>query len=204
MSKRKRKSSPFSYRSSRKLKQAGLPEPDPGLTQAQFAKLQKHWYAKAADGPNGFKDIEWTNHRTGEGQDSNYLRGSLAGGKTYHPGRALYYQLASNYLVHCSNLKNRPYDRFIWQHHADGCTYDELLKLIKQKYGKVCSKYTLYYQIKELAKKCYAWNATNPEGLLVKRREDKVALEDRGLEEFYADEYNWMLSKEVTWLNPKK
>lgn len=192
----------LSKRSLQRIKQAGLPEPDPGLSQAQFAKLQKQWYAKAAT--DGFEDIEWVNHSTGAGHDSAFLRGSLAGGKAYHPGRALYYQLASNYLIHCKNLKNKPYNKFIWKHHSNGMTYDELLRHVHKRFGKSVSKYTLYYQIKELAKLCYIWNATSPEGLITKRKEDKDALENRGLEDFYADEYNWILSKEPLWTSPKK
>lgn len=205
MTKAKRsKANPLSQRSLKKLKQAGLPEPDPGLTKAQFAKLQKHWYSKANSDPEGFQDIEWVNHKTGEGHDSAYLKGSLNGGKPYHPGRALYFQLASNYLVHCRNLRNRPYDKFIWQLHADGQTYDDILKQIKKQFNRCPSKYTLYYEIKEIAKRCYVWNSTHPEGLLVKRKEDKIALEEKGLEEFYLDEYNWILSKEPLWTKPKK
>jgi hypothetical protein len=198
----KRKTNPFSQRSLSRIKQAGLPTPDPNLSKTQFAKLQKQWYSKAAE--SGFEDIEWVNHATGAGHDSGFLKGSLAGGKAYHPGRALYYQLATNYLVHCQNLQNKPYNKFIWKLHAEGATYDELLKQVRKKFGNAPSKYTLYYQIKELAQRCYIWNATNPEGLIVKRKEDKNALEDRGLEDFYADEYNWILSKEPMWISPKK
>lgn len=189
-----KKNNKFSQRELKQISKAGLPEPDPGTSQAQFAKLQKQWYAKLAK--DGFEDIEWVNHSTGKGQDSSFLKGSLASGKQYHPGRELYYQLASNYLQNCKNLKNRPYHKFIWKLHSEGMTYAEIEAAVKKKYKKSVSIYTLYYQIKDMAKLCYKWNATHHEGLLVKRAEDKAAIEQKGLEDFYAEEYNWMINKE--------
>jgi hypothetical protein len=188
------KKTKFSQRSLKKISDAGLPSPDLGTTQAQFAKLQRQWYAKLAK--EGFDDIEWVDHRTGKGHDSGFLKGSLISGKAYHPGRELYYQLATNYLIHCANLRNRPYERFIWKLHAGGATYDEIESAVATKYHKTVSKYTIYYQIKDLAKLCYKWNARHREGLLRKRAEDKAAIEEKGLEDFYAEEYNWMINRE--------
>lgn len=184
----------ISQRMLKKIKDAGLPPPDLGTSSKEFAKLQKQWYAKLAK--SGFEDIEWVNHNTGTGHDSGYLKGSLLSGKAYHPGRELYYQLALNYLTHCSGLKHRPYHRFIWQLHANGATYDEILQQLKKHKKPIVSKYTLYYQIKELAKLCYKWNAKHPEGLLLKRAEDKQVIAEKGLEDFYATEYNWMINRE--------
>lgn len=184
----------FSQRLLKKIDDAGLPSPDLGITRKEFAKLQKQWYAKLAK--EGFKDIEWVDHSTGTGHDSGYLKGSLISGKAYHPGRDLYYQLASNYLQHCKNLKNRPYHKFIWKLHAEGMTYDEIELHVKKRYKNSVSKYTLYYQIRELARLCYRWNTQNKEGLLRKRAEDKAAIEEKGLEEFYNQEYNWIINRE--------
>jgi hypothetical protein len=178
----------------KKIRKANLPEPALGTSKQQFAKLQKQWYAKLAK--EGFKDLEWVDHNTGTGHDSGYLRGSLISGKAYHPGRELYYQLATNYLIHCTNLKNYPMDKFIWKLHAGGATYDEIEAEVAKKYKDSISKYTIYYRIKRLAKLCYRWNAKHPEGLLRKRAEDKAIIEQKGLEDFYAEEYNWMINKE--------
>lgn len=178
----------------KKIKKAGLPQPDLGTSQAQFARLQKQWYAKLAK--EGFEDIEWVNHSTGTGQDSAFLKGSLLSGKPYHPGRELYFQLATNYLMNCTNLKNRPYHKFIWKLHSEGATYDEIEAAVRKKYKDPVSKYTLYYEIKDLAKLCYRWNAKHPEGLLRKRAEDKQAMEESVLADFYAEEYNWMINRE--------
>lgn len=189
----KHKTKKFSDHAIKKIKKAGLPEPDQGTTKAEFAKLQKQWYAKLAK--DGFQDIEWVNHATGTGHDSDYLKGSLTGGVRYHPGRDLYYQLASNYLLHCGNLKNNPYHKFIWKMHANGATYDEIEAEVKKRFVGAISKYTIYYDIKKLAKLCYKWNVTADEGLLRKRAEDRTEIEQRGLEAFYEEEYNWLLSR---------
>ena len=87
-------------------------------------------------------------------------------------------------------------DKFIWKLHAGGATYDEIEAEVAKKYKDSISKYTIYYRIKRLAKLCYRSNAKHPEGLLRKRAEDKAIIEQKGLEDFYAEEYNWMINKE--------
>lgn len=186
----------FSKRELARIKKAGLPEPNQGTTEAQFARLQKQWYAKLKQEAD-FEDIEWVNHNTGKGHNSAFLKHSLVSGKKYHPGRDLYYQLASNYLIHCTNLKNRPYEKFIWRLHAEGRTYEEVLAAVHHKYpSRACSIYTLFYQLKTIAKQCYRWNATAHEGLLVKRAEDQAAIEQSALAEFVNHEYNWMINEQ--------
>lgn len=184
----------LSNRLLQRVRKAGLPEPQPQLSKAQFAKLQKQWYAKLAS--EDFKDIEWVNHSTGTGHDSGFLRGSMGGGKAYHPGRDLYFQLASNYLVHCKKLRQRPYDRLLWKLHSEGLTYDEVHEQMSKRYSSMCSKFTMYYQIQNIAKLCYKWNLRHPEGLLRKRAEDELARAQTVLNEFAQDEYNWLLNKQ--------
>jgi hypothetical protein len=184
----------ISARQRQAIKKAGLPAPATE-SPAQFAKLQKEWYAKL--GEEGFKDIEWVDHSTGTGHNSPYLRGSLAGGKAYHAGRELYYQLASNYLQHCKNLRNNAYNRFIWQLHTDGHTYDEIADACKARFkSKAVSKYTLYYQLQRLAKACYRWNQRADEGLLRKRAEDSAQKEQSIVAEFDLPEYNWLINEQ--------
>ena len=182
---KKRKQNLKSVRNKRRMRQLGLVEP---ITKADnFAAIQKQWYSKLAK--TGFKDLEWVDHSTGRGQNSDYLRGSLAAGKPYHAGRALYYQLATNYYAHCARLKG--YNRFIWGLHANGATYEDIIAQVKQKYKRKTTIYTLYYQIQELARKCWNWNNEAQEGLFVKRSEDKIANEV--LADFGLTEYNWIV-----------
>jgi hypothetical protein len=184
----------LSSRKRKQVQQAGLPLPVDA--SQKFADLQKQWYAKLET--DGFEDIEWVNHSTGKGQDSSYLRGSMQSGKPYHPGRDLYYQLASNYLQHCKNLRrNKSYNYFIWKLHTEGATFTEILEALKRRQPKsVPSRYTLFYDVRRLAKQCYRWNATNPEGLLVKRREDEQKKAESLLAEFENTEYNWLSNEQ--------
>lgn len=186
-----RKNGSLSKRLIRRTIDAGLPDPT-RYTKAEFAKLQQKWYAKLAD--NEFDDIEWVDHKTGLGHDSPHLRGSLQLGKQYHPGRELYFQMATSYLQ-CKNLKG--YYRFIWQLHANDSTYDEIIEALKTKYLEVPSKYTVFYDIQKLAKLCYKWNCTNPNGVLVKRNEDRQKIAESHLADFIATEYNWILGEEL-------
>lgn len=176
----------------RQIAKAGLPPPAPQLTTKEFAKLQQQWYAKAAEA--GLTDIEWVDHATGRGQDSPHLKGSLALGKTYHVGRETYYQMATTYLHHCKAL--RGYRRFIWKLHSEAVPYEQILQQVKLNYTHPPSIYTLYYDIKKLAELCYAWNRTHPEGLLVKRAEDRDRFNDSYLAEIFATEYHYILGEE--------
>lgn len=179
----------FSKNSLKQISKAGLPAPDPGLTNKEYAKLQKQWYAKLE--ADGFKDLEWVDHKTGKGHNSDFLRGSFGGGKRYHAGRDLHYRLASNYLMHCKNL--RGYNRFIWKLHSEGETYEDIVKQIRKKYKKKVSVYKVYYDLKQLTERCYKWNARYNEGLLIKWEEDKRAQEQLDVDAFLKPDYDWLL-----------
>jgi hypothetical protein len=195
-SKQQKKPKKISRRLQTQLRQAGLPEPAT-QSKAEFVAIQKQWYSKLAD--NGFKDIEWTS-TSGRGQNSDYLRGSLAGGKAHHPTRQLYYQMATNYYVHCLGRRgNGPkykasMDKFLWRLHMRGINYHEIAKLAETKYGQNApSVYTIYYRIQHIAKLSYKWNCKHPEGLLRKRHEDDLEKENRLTGEYEPD-YDWTMS----------
>lgn len=182
----------FSQTKIRRILKAGLPAPTPSLSQTEFAKLQKTWYDKLS--AEGFQDIEWVDHKRGTGHDSPHLKGSLILGKQYHPGRQLYFDMACAYLQHCTALKG--YYRFIWRLHATGHTYDQIMEQLSKKYSNHPSKFTVFYDIEHLAKKCFKWNARAAEGILRKRNEDKESLLNSPLAELYATEYNWVIGEE--------
>jgi hypothetical protein len=181
----------LSSRAIERAKAAGLPDPTPH-SREQFIELQKQWYEKLAK--SGFKDLEWVDHTTGLGHDTPHLKGSLSLGRTYHPGRALYYDMALAYLTHCRSLSG--FNRFIWRLHANGATYDQIMDALRSKYKHVPSKYTVFYTIQKLAKLCYRWNRKYPEGILVKRTEDRSAIVESFIAEIIATEYNWIIGEE--------
>jgi hypothetical protein len=131
------------------------------MSKKQFADLQAAWYQKLAD--SGFKDIEWTDHKTGYGQNSyvkpenrRVLKPETFTAKQY------YYAMADAYLAHNTRLKG--VDRFLFKMHADGATYQEISDAHTIKYNRYMSIYTVYYRIKSIAEKCAAWNKTSKHG----------------------------------------
>lgn len=143
---------------------AGLPVPAATkIGTPKFTELQKKWYSKLAQ--NGFKDIEWVDHKTGKGQDSDYLKGSLAKGKPWNPDRAQFFRLLQNYLTHYQ-FKSRKVDRFIMTRLNDGWTYRKIHAECRKKYKFKKSLYWLYYHIQKLSQAMLIWNKTHEHGLL--------------------------------------
>lgn len=181
----------FSKFAIKKVQDAGLPPPNI-YSKSEIINLQNTWYDKLAK--DGFSDIEWVDKKTGHGHDTPYLKGSGGGGKLYHPGRALYFDMAVNYLNHCKSL--RGFERFVWKLHSTNTTYDSMVKQLNLRYNNVPSKYTIFYLVQKLAKKCYKWNCTHPEGLLVKRVEDRARITESIVAEIVETTYNWIIGEE--------
>jgi hypothetical protein len=148
----------------KKLRAAGLPIPAATKTDpSKFTKLQKKWYDKLAK--MGFKDIEWVDHKTGLGQNSDHLRGSMAKGKPWSPSRAQFFRLLQNYLTHYQ-FKSRRMDAYILARLNEGKTYREIHAGCRQKYKLRKSLYWLYYHIQKLSNDMLAWNKSHANGML--------------------------------------
>jgi hypothetical protein len=149
--------------SNRALKAAGLPPPahiKPG--SKAYTQLKNKWYSKLTQA--GFEDLEWHDKSTGKGQNSDYLRGSAAKGRTWAPERAQFYRLLQNYLTHYQFGSMQ--DRYVMHRLNDGDTYRDILANCKAKYGLKRSLYWFYYYVQDLVKKMVQWNADHKEGLL--------------------------------------
>lgn len=150
--------------SKRAVKAAGLPLPSSTkIGTAEFTALQKKWYDKLE--ASGFEDIEWVDHTTGRGQDSDYLRGSAAKGRVWSPERAQFYRLLQNYVTHYQ-FKTRRLDRYIMTRLNEGQTYRQILEGAKKKFKFKKSLYWLYYKIQDLVKDMVIWNKQHKLGLL--------------------------------------
>jgi hypothetical protein len=148
----------------KKLREAGLPSPAATkIGTPKFTALQKKWYAKLQE--NGFKDIEWVDHTTGKGQDSDYLKGSLAKGKPWSPDRAQFFRLLQNYLTHYQ-FKYRRMDYYILARLNEGWTYRRIHEGCQKKYRLKKSLYWLYYHIQGLSQAMLVWNKTHTHGML--------------------------------------
>jgi hypothetical protein len=146
------------------LKAAGLPVPSgTKLGTPEFVKLQAEWYGKLK--AEGFEDIEWMDKKTGLGQNSDYLKGSLAKGKTWAPERAQFFRLLQNYVTHY-HFNERKLDRFIMSRLNDGWTYRAIHVAAKKKYKLRKSLYWVFYRVKELVVHMVQWNREHKHGLL--------------------------------------
>jgi hypothetical protein len=150
-------------------KAAFKPEPKPG--SREFAALQKKWYSKlkkesAKGAKDGFKDIEWVDHKTGKGQQSDYLKGSdTMKHYVYNTSTLDYYRLCTNFYTHAWRTL-APKNRFIWKHWADGKSLRQIVILYNKHFRAHRSLYWIFRQFETIEVQMYKWNKENPEGLL--------------------------------------
>jgi len=138
------------------------------LKPAEFIELQKKWYNKLK--ASGFEDIEWVDHSTGKGQNSDYLkRPDQMRIRAFTHDKQMYYSLCSNYLAHVK-IKNTEH-RFVFNKHAEGLAYRKIMKLFKARFKKYVSIFYIHYHIHKFKKLMFEWNKTNSEGLLSKEQE---------------------------------
>lgn len=135
----------------------------PRIGSPAFAKLQKQWYGKLE--ADGFNDIEWVDHKTGLGQDSDFLSKPAAHfPKVYKRETELYFQMVRNYLTWKKPMPRL--DRFILSRHSEGKSYREIIEDWQAKTGEKKSLFFIFYNLKRIKQDVLAWNASNKEGLL--------------------------------------
>lgn len=140
----------------------------------QFPALQKHWYDKLASG--GFKDLEWVDHKTGRGQNSDHLRDSLGSiRKAYNPDVENHFRLCRNYL---SNASIRPaWRKEIFELYVEGVSYRAIRKILLDRNspgpaGKPTSHATIFRVVKEMKLEMETWNIHSPKGMLNPSNQD--------------------------------
>jgi len=164
----------------RKLKANKLPLPAKIATGSkEFRELQAKWYKKLSE--DGFDDLEWTDNKTGIGQNSGYLKRSRSHIDPVHADFAeTYYAMCRNWLSHSPKIKK--YERFIFELHSEGIGYREILTQLKKKLNIKRSLFWLCNLMQKLKNDMIIWNQTNHEGLQVSRaewEEAQAALEER-------------------------
>lgn len=148
------------------------------MSKKELLKQTQLWYAKLER--SGFKDIEWTNGRNVNGQDSPYLKDSAFNfKKKYNEFTAQHYRLMQNYATHATKMSKK--EKFIFELYANGDTFREILKKCKIKGGWYAydnngkpnlSLFSLHHILKRLIKDAYEWNRTDSEGLLLPESDD--------------------------------
>jgi hypothetical protein len=130
---------------------------------SEFIKLQKRWYAKLKK--EGFDDIEWTDHKTGYGQDSPHLKRSTSYiASKYSVGTENYYRLFRNFVSHATFTSK--IDQTIAELHSEGFSYREILKQIRLRHRRKRSLYFIWSRMKVLTAQMLEFNKTHEEGLL--------------------------------------
>ncbi len=128
-----------------------------------FIKLQKQWYKKLKD--SGFDDIEFTDHATGLGQNSAYLkRPSAYLAKKYNKQTDKYYSLFRNFLTFGTFTSKIDKNIALW--HSEGVSYRKIVKLIAKTHRMRRSLFYVFTKIKKLQRQMIEFNRTHPEGML--------------------------------------
>ncbi len=159
---RPRKYKPGTAAYAKRMADLGLVTPLPDRPNKALAKVQKQYYAKLAKA--GFKDLEWVDHTSGRGQNSDYLKQPSGLPRMWRPERLQFYRLVSAYAVHGTFASKR--DKAAMTMLADGKSFRAILSHLRQRHGYRRSLYSLFYELQELLKQCHIFNLTHREGLL--------------------------------------
>lgn len=158
-------------------KKADLDLPTPSKVKhdsKEFRKLQAKWYEKLRK--SGFDDLEWTDTKTGHGQNTSYLKKQIPNnlGERMH-ATDLYYTMCRNWLTHAGPKLKK--DRMAFELHAEGKGYREILKMIENFDHRKRSLFYLFQRMKPLVKEMLAWNETDPRGVIKSRNDEALEIE---------------------------
>ena len=141
------------------------------MKDKEYARLQKEWYNKLKD--DGFEDLEWIDHSTGKGQNSDYLkRPSQSIAISYSPETEEHYRIMRHYATHCA--EGCLLDHFMFEAYTDGNSYRDIVKIVNTTLpqsmlremhrrdtrlieGEV-SVHFVFYAVKKMIDKAIKWN----------------------------------------------
>jgi hypothetical protein len=135
----------------------------------EFKDLQAKWYKRLE--ADGFEDLEWSDAKTGKGQNTGYLKHPTPKlDSTQAAASELYYSMCRNYVTH--NPPRDPYERLVFVLYSEGIPYREIKSEATRKLGSDRSLFYLYKVINKLKAKMLDWNKTSPNGLITTRTEN--------------------------------
>ena len=140
-----------------------------------FAQLQEEWYNKLAE--DGFEDLEWVDHTTGKGQNSDYIKKPSVGFiKTYNHYTEEHFRIMRHYLNNADvgNL----YDCFLLEAYSEGLTYREIKAMLNSNFNHsmlkvlfegektslqagVISVFPIFIRMRGLINDANEWNKTS-------------------------------------------
>lgn len=156
-------------------------KPEPKIGTPAFAKLQALWYQKLVN--QGFEDIEWTDVKSGRGQDGPHLRGSFRASDAFRAEKtALYFRLWENWYTFNQHKIPLKKDRFIIESFKDGRSYRWISQqLIIRAYYVRSSLFSVFTRLKHFKQQVIEFNKTSPDGLLYEGDVSESAYQVKGL-----------------------
>lgn len=141
---------------------------------AKFSKLQKEWYEKLKR--SGFDDLEWTDHKSGEGHNSSFLRNSRTGvNARLDLNKELYYTMCRNWLTHAGPKKK--IDRIMFEMHAEGKGYRDIVAKVRGWLPKRSSHTSVFMRMKPLIAEMLRWNEADERGVIKSREAQDFEIE---------------------------
>lgn len=145
----------------------------PTAEEAEFAKLQKHWYTKLK--AEGFKDLEWVDSKTGFGHDAPF-RGSKSLSylrSKYSPGTEEHYRRCRVFLAHYKFTRKERQLKYIMNWHTEGLSLRDMLVEMEHQsqswdnppFKKVYSVYWVHCRLQEILDFVDFWHYLDEHGL---------------------------------------
>lgn len=145
----------------------------PTAQEAEFAKLQQHWYSKLK--AEGFKDLEWVDNKTGFGHDApfmgsksiSYLRSKYSRGAEEH------FRRCRIFLAHYQFARKERQMKYILEWHTDGLSLRDIVAKMQETlntwdnppFKKVYSVYWVHCRLQEALDFIDFWHYLDEEGL---------------------------------------
>jgi len=131
----------------------------------EFRELQDKWYKKLAK--EGFDDLEWTDSKTGRGQNSRYLKKTLNNlRKVYDKNRATHYRLCENFLTH-GRFPSKKHE-FIFKLYVNGISYRLMIPKMFNNFKTGKRSFSVFYihpRLHECLKLMRQFTLSDPEGM---------------------------------------
>ena len=141
-----------------------------------FTKIQEEWYDKLKE--DGFKDLEWVDHKTGKGQATDYIKRPCAGFiKSFNPFTAEHFGIMRHYVSNCN--EGSIFNHFLIEAYSEGVTYRDIVVMVNENFDSYVLKdlmdpdtyrvtsgrisiYAVFYRIKDLIARANEWHKLQP------------------------------------------
>lgn len=115
----------------------------------KFKVEQKKWYKKLKD--EGFDDIEWTDHNTGYGHDTKYIKQpAYRAGMSYNESTEVYYSQCREFVTKAYFKANRQPVKLTFELYSEGIGYREISQRLKDSGHRYNSLLWISFRVNEV------------------------------------------------------